>query len=112
LEDQPLQHPGDLVNITAHDTHGVVVLSHGGNIRGLKQAVDLAISIVEQLDLAYSVLIKNASLGYFSDGVDHLRREYEIVVKVHKECHAITSLTEETSAPTLDDPTVGVQTNR
>ena len=89
----------DLMHLTAGNVERRVMLTDGFLVRPLKQAVDLPISVVEQLDLSHPELVGHAVSGSLRDLVDRLLRQLEVVVEVHEprhvvplRCHVATTL--------------------
>ena len=60
------------MHLTAGNVERRVMLTDGFLVRPLKQAVDLPVSVVEQLDLPHPELVGHAVSGSLRDLVDRL----------------------------------------
>ena len=79
----------DLVDLSAGNVEGGVVLPYGVLVRPLQQAVDLSLGVVVELQLADPVLVGRTRLGLGPQLLDVRRRELETVVEIHElgMCH-------------------------
>ena len=72
------------MHVAARNVQRCMMPANSLLVRAVQQAVDLAVAVVEQLNLPHSELINSAvpgPLGYVFDG---LRRKLQVIVVIHE----------------------------
>jgi hypothetical protein len=75
------------VNVTARNVESGVVVPDSLFVRTLEQAVDLAIAVVKQLDLANAERVDITVASTFTDSIDRFLGQLQVVVKIHELWH-------------------------
>src|ERR1700722_11910301 len=83
----PSEQAVHLVHITARDVQRRVVPADGLFVRAFEQAVDLAVGVVEKLDLPHAELIADAVPGALCDLLDRFGGQFQVIVVVHEPRH-------------------------
>jgi hypothetical protein len=75
------------MDVAAWNAKGGVVMSDGVCVRRVKEAVDLAVGVLEQFDLAHTKLVGLLCLGISGDLINRLGWKLQIVMKIHVSGH-------------------------
>lgn len=77
----------DPVHVAAVHVQRRVMLADRVLVRAFQQAVDLAVGVVEQFDLADAELVGLPGPGPLGDLLDGFRRQFQVVVEIHESGH-------------------------